>query len=193
MNKRLLRLTAAVVILLVLAGCSRHRGASATFHDGNMDFGLIQSVAVLPFVNLTKTQKAEEKVRDVFMTMLQAKVDVYVIPPGEVQRAISRVQLADPTAPTADEVVNLAKNMGSDVVITGTVLEYGEVRSGNARANVCSVSVKMIEGQAGRVVWSASATRGGIGAGDRLLGGGGEPMNVVVTKAVDDLIDRLFQ
>ncbi len=89
--------------------------------------------------------------------------------------------------------MKLASNMEVDVVFTGTVLEFGEVRSGGASGNVCSISVKMIEGQTGRVVWSASSTRGGVGAGDRLVGGGGQPMNIVVAKAVNDVLQRLVQ
>lgn len=192
--RKLPLLIAFLAILLSGAGCAKkYRGASATFHDPNMDFGLIQSVAVLPFENLSNSGKAEEQVRDVFMTMLQAEVAIYVVPPGEVQRALSRVQPASAAAPTPEEVVKLASNMEVDVIFTGTVLEFGQVRSGSASANVCSISVKMIEGQTGKVVWSASSTRGGVGAGDRLVGGGGAPTNIVVTKAVDDLLNRLFQ
>ena len=76
-------------------------------------------------------------------------------------------------------------------LITGTVLEYGTVRSASASANVISVSAQMMEGQTGRVVWQASATRGGIGATKRLFGGGGEPMSTVTTKAVEDLLNAL--
>lgn len=180
-------------ILLLGVGCAGHRGGQATFHDPNMDFGLIQSVAVMPFENLSGTQHAGETSRDVFMTMLQAKVDLYVIPPGEILRAISRIQPESALMPTEEEVVKLAENLEADVVITGTVLEYGQVRSGSAGSNVCSLSIKMLEGQTGRVVWSATSTRGGVSAGDRLVGSGGKPMNVVVTKAAEDLVDRLFQ
>jgi len=178
---------------LLAAACSQHRGSQTTFFDPNMDFGLIQSVVVLPFDNLTNSAKAGETARDIFMTTLQAKVDLYVVPPGEIHRAISRTQPENPKVPTEEEVVKLAANLEADVVITGTVLEYGQIRSGSASSNVCSLSVKMFEGQTGRVVWSASATRGGVSAGDRLVGSGGQPMNVVVSKAVDDLVDRLVQ
>jgi TolB-like protein len=181
------------MIPLALIGCATPGGADASFHDPNMDFSLIQSLAVLPFDNLTAESRASDRVRDVFMTMLQATGALYVVPPGEVARAVSRVGLQDPTGPTAEEVVNLAKNLEADVVVTGSVLEYGEVRSASASANVISVSVQMMEGQTGRVVWSASATRGGIGATKRLFGGGGEPMNTVTTKAVEDLLDALFK
>ena len=55
-----------------------------------------------------------------------------------------------------------------------------------------SVSFKMMEGQNGKIVWSASSTRGGVGFKDRLLGGGGEPMNVITEKAVNDILNKLF-
>ena len=187
------RIPACIALLLALGGCASHRGAQATFHDAEMDFSLIQSVAVLPFANLSTNTRADERVRDVFMTMLQATGAVYVLPPGEVARGISRVGLSSPMEPTADEVVRLTTNLSTDVVITGTVLEYGQVRSASASANVISVNIQMLEGQTGRLVWSASATEGGIGAGKRLFGGGGEPMNIVTTKAVMALLERLFE
>jgi len=185
--------TCLISIMLLAAGCAGHRGTQATFHDPNMDFGLIRSVAVLPFENLSGAQHAAETSRDVFMTLLQAKVDLYVIPPGEILRAISRVQPENAQEPTEEEAVKLAQNLEADVVITGTVLEFGQVRSGSAASNVCSLSIKMLEGQTGKVVWSASSTRGGVSAGDRLVGSGGQPMSIVVTKAAEDLVDRLFQ
>lgn len=193
MNWNIARRAVAISVAILIAGCAGHRGSRSTFHDPNMDFGLIQSVVVLPFENLSNSQNAAETTRDVFMTLLQAKVDLYVIPPGEILRAISRTQPAKPWMPTAEEAVTLAENLEADVIITGTVLEYGQVRSGSASSNVCSLSVRMLEGQTGRVVWSASATRGGVNAGDRLVGSGGQPMNVVVMKAAEDLIGRLFQ
>lgn len=193
MNHRILPLILATVALISLWGCSSQPAAQSTFHDPNMDFGLVRSVAVMPFVDLTATGNAGERVRDVFMTMLQATVEVYVIPPGEVARSISRLQPENPTEPTSEEAIRLAENLEADVLITGTVLEYGQVRSGVAAANVCSLSVRMLEGQTGLSVWSASASRGGVGASERLLGGGGQPMNIVTTEAVKAVIDQLVQ
>ena len=77
-------------------------------------------------------------------------------------------------------------------MITGTVLEYGEARSGSASANYVSIAVQMLEAKTGRVVWSAQSTKGGISASDRMFGGGGQPMNIVTADAVDELLDQLF-
>lgn len=186
-------LIAAGLATLALIGCAGKRSAEVTYRDPKMDFSLVQKVAVLPFENLTTTNTASERVRDVFMTMMQATGSSYVIPAGEVARAVDRTSLARPTMPTAEDVVNLGKVAGADAVITGVVREYGEVRSGSSTAGVVSVSLQMMEAQTGKVVWSASATRGGVDAADRLFGGGGRPMDQVTADAVRDLLDRLFE
>jgi hypothetical protein len=77
-------------------------------------------------------------------------------------------------------------------VITGVVREYGEVRSGSSAANIISMSIQMIETGSGKVVWSASSTKGGISFWNRLVGGGGQPLNKVTEQAVDALFDKLL-
>jgi hypothetical protein len=178
--------------VIAVAGCVAKRGAQVTFHDPTMDFSLVRSVAVMPFANMSTTQTADKRVRDVFMTMLQATGQIYVLPMGEVQRGLSRVELPNPTAPSAEDVVAVAKVVSCDAVITGSVLEYGEARSGSAAANYVSVTVQMLEAKTGKLVWSAQSTKGGISGADRMFGGGGQPMNVVTADAVNDLLDKLF-
>ena len=185
-------LGAALALLLVSAGCASSSKSKVVFRDRNMDFGAIQNVAVMPFNNFTRETTAGERVRDSFMTMLQATGAVYVIPPGEVGRGIARQSLERPASPTPEEVVKFAKIVNADAVFTGTVTEFGEVRSGTSTANVISLSLQMLEAQTGRVVWSAASTKGGVTTSDRLFGGGGEPMNATTQKAVDDLLDKLF-
>lgn len=178
------------LLLFTLTGCA---GSMEVYRDANMDFGAVHNVAIMPFTNLTRESAAAERVRDIFTTMLLATGGVYVIPPGEVARGISRAGIAIPTSPSTDELVKFAGIIKADAIITGTVREYGEVRSGTATANAISLSMQMIETQTGRVVWSAATTRGGIGIMDRLFGGGGEPMNDITEKSVNDIITKLFQ
>lgn len=185
-----------VVMGIVAAGAfslTDARRDEVTYHDPNMDFGVLQTVAVLPFENLTGNPRAADAVRDVFMTMLQATGTLYVVPPGEVSRGIARLSLRDADTPSSEEAKQLAENLGAEAVITGTVTEYGELRSGGSAANAVSVSIKMMEAQTGRVVFSASASEGGITMGARMFGGGGRPMNEVTRKAVRKLLDRLFE
>ena len=158
-----------------------------------MDFGAIQTVAVMPFVNLTRESTAAERVRDVFINRLLATGALYVLPVGEVARGVTRAEITMPGVPSPEDIVKLGGILKAQAVITGTVREYGEIRSGSAMANVISLSAQMVETESGRVVWSAASTKGGITTTDRLFGGGGQPMNKITEKAVDDLIIKLFK
>lgn len=177
------------VAIISLTACA----SKEVYKDPKMDFGSIYTVAVMPFTNLTREPLAADRVRDVFMTMLLAAGDMYVLPPGEVARGLALAGVANPAAPSNDESIKLAKLMKADAVITAVIREYGEVRSGQASANVISFGIQMVEVQTGRVVLSVSTTEGGIGIMDRLFGGGGEPMNTITEKAVKDVIDKIYK
>ena len=177
-------------IFVCLTACATH---GEVFRDEKMDFGAIQTVAVLPFVNLTRDSTAAERVRDVFINRILAISSLYVLPVGEVARGVARAEIATPAAPSPEETVKLGGALKAQAVITGTVREYGEVRSGAAVANAISVSAQKMETDTGRVVWSAAATKGGITFMDRLFGGGGQPMDNITEKAVNDLITKLFK
>ncbi|MDW7712375.1 MAG: DUF799 family lipoprotein [Deferrisomatales bacterium] len=191
MNATIRSAIAALLLLPLVGGCATTGGTR--YHNLQMDFGSLQSVAVLPFANLTRDQAAGESVRDVFTTMLLATGAVYVVPPGETFRGLSRANPLDPTRPSPEEVKRIAGIVSVDAVITGIVREFGEARSGQAAANVVSVTLQMIEAETGLVVWTGSTTKGGVTWKDRLFGGGGQPMNKVIQAAVEDLLDKFFE
>ncbi|WP_321366745.1 GNA1162 family protein [uncultured Desulfuromusa sp.] len=178
--------------ILLFSSCAP-TGDSNSYKNTLMNFAAVQSVAVLPFHNLTSDDDAAERVRDTFMGMLLATEAMYVLPPGEVERGIERASLRDPAKPTIEKIKSLGQILQVDAVITGVLREYGQVRSGQTQANLISVSVRMMEVETGNVVWSGDSTKGGISVADRLLGGGGAPMNQVTKDAINDLLDQLFQ
>ena len=175
-------------VLLIACASSK-----STYIDPNMDFGAVKNVAVMPFVSLARDPIVAERVRDVFINRLMATGAVYVVPVGEAARGVARGEVQNPSAPSPEEAVKLGGIIKVQAVITGTVREYGEVRSGTASSNIISISLQMIETQTGKIVWTGSSTQGGISIWDRLFGGGGRPMNVVTEKAVDDLLKKLFR
>jgi len=180
----------AGLILMACGGCA---SPGDLYRDSSMDFGAIKTVAVMPFTNLSRDQLAGERVRDVFSTALMSSGSIYSLPTGEIARAISNIGLSNATAPSVEDAVKLSKALKADAIITGVVREYGDVRAGNAAADVIALSLQLIEGQTGRVVWSASTSQGGIGIMEKLFGGGGKPINDVTEKAVNDLINKLFE
>ncbi len=190
--KTALGLVPSALLLIVTAAPVCLAQVTDVYRDPNMDFGTIQTVAVVPFANLTRDQVVADRVRDVFINKLLSTEAVYVLPVGEVGRGIAKTEIESPAAPTAEDIVKLGAFLKVDAVITGVVREYGEVRSGTTAANIISMSIQMIETGTGRIVWSASATKGGISFWNRLLGGGGQPLNTVTEEAVDALFEKLL-
>lgn len=176
--------------LLVACGSSK---IPSSYHDPEMDFAALRTVAVMPFANYSREKLAGDRLRDTITNTLLSTGALYVVPSGEVARGIARAGITNPTAPSLEELVKLAGIINVDAVFTGTVNEYGEVRSGNTTANIISVTLELIEVQTRKVVWTASATKGGITIWDRLFGSGGQPMSDVTQAAVDELMDKLFR
>lgn len=191
MTQKWFRIFILGLIIAVQSGCAQNSGS--TYKNRLMSFGAIQSVAVLPFQNLTTDDDAAARARDTFMGMLLATEAIYVLPPGEVERGIERASLRNPSAPNIEKVKALGEILQVEGVITGVLREYGEVRSGQTQANLISLSLQMLEVETGTIIWSSDSTKGGIGVNERLFGGGGAPMNRVTKEAVDDLLDQLFE
>ena len=190
--KTILEFVAFVLVALVVSAPVCSAQVTDVYRDPNMDFGSIQTVAVAPFANLARDQVVAERVRDVFINRLLSTGAVYVLPVGEVARGLSRMELQNPASPSPEDIVKLGALVKADAVITGVVREYGEVRSGTTTANIISMSVQIIEAGSGKVIWSASSTKGGISFWNRLFGGGGQPVNRVTEEAVDALFDKLL-
>jgi polysaccharide biosynthesis protein PelC len=182
-----------LVVLLSTAGCASNNKKKDVYIDPNMDFGAVQTVAIMPFVNLTRDNAAGERVRDIFLNKLLATGAVYVLPVGEVARGVAKMEMANPSMPSAEEIVKVGGILKVQAILSGAVREYGEVRAGTSSANVIAVSAQMTETQTGKVVWSASTSQGGITVTDRLFGGGGQAMEIVTEKAANDLINKLFK
>ena len=190
MRHKTIRFLYPAALLAALSACA---SSGQRYQDKTMDFGVLRSVAVMPFQNLSRDNLAGDRVRDVFANALLATGAVYVVPNGEVARALGKVSVPNATAPSAEEVVKLGQALKAEAIITGTVKEYGEVRSGTAVGNAISVSVQMQEASSGKVVWAGTTTKGGVTFSDRLFGGGGAPMNHLTEEAVDDLLNKLFK
>lgn len=190
--RRSLGLPFAALFYVAIAAQVCMAQVTDVYRDPNMDFGSIQTVAVVPFSNLSRDQVVAERVRDVFINRLLATGAVYVLPVGEVARGVAGIEIQNPSAPTPEQVVKLGALLKVDAVITGVVREYGEVRSGTSAANVISMSIQLMEAGTGKVVWSGSSTKGGVSFWNRLFGGGGQPLNKVTEEAIDALFDKLL-
>jgi hypothetical protein len=188
----LIRLARLAAPLAVAASTACASGPQV-YQDEAMDFGSIQRIALMPLANLTRETAAAERVRDVLASKLLSTGAVYVLPPGEVTRAISRAGVIAAATPSVEEIVKLGQALKVEAIVGGTLKEYGEVRSGSSVSNVISLSLTLYETTTGKAVWSAATTKGGVTLKDRLLGGGGSALNDVTEEAVNELVDKMLK
>ena len=165
------RLALAGALGLLVLGCPRRL---TTFVHPQADFSLIRRVAVLPLENLTQEPTAAEKVRQILIIELLSSGSVEVVDVGEVARALRAANVATPASPGTEEIKRLGKELNVEALLAGSVQEFSQGRAGGAPATSVALVFRMVETDAGQVIWSASVSQSGVGAMARLFGVGGD-------------------
>lgn len=177
------------LFLLLLYGCPG--GVPASYTHPNLDLSFYESVAVLPFNNLTQDQFAGARVRELVVSELLLTNLFNVLEPGIVDRAYRKVGVRPGTPLTKEEIKKLGDELNVQALVTGTVEIYRELRMGRALVPEVSIELRLIDVDSALPAWSVSATEGGIGLGTQLLGVRpatlSEATRTVVRKAVDSL------
>lgn len=179
-----------LVCALAIGGC-RSTTAPTEFTNPKFNFGFVERVAVLPFVNLSTDRPAGARATRLTITELLASGAVDVVEPGEVQAALGEFGTRV-TEPSVAQTVALGKSLKVQALILGTVTESSTQRSGGVSIPVVSLDVRMVETETGATVWAGSATEKGAGAAARILGTTGEPVTETTRRAVLAVLDTLI-
>lgn len=180
------------IACLLLAAASAGCGGPARYVRRNADLGVIQSVAVLPFENLTNDRLSAERVHRIFITELLAFDAFEVTEPGQVSRVLRRDQL-DPASLTPEEIKRLGEALKAQALFLGTILEYDEGRaSGSAPSPRVKLQLRLVDTETGTTLWSTVRSAGGAAITARLFGVGGEPASSVAGEIVRDELSKLL-
>ncbi len=149
------------VMVMALASCAGHR----PYVNREADFGVYQTVAVIPFSNLSAERTASEKVSSSFISELLLARDFQVTGMGDFLKTFRSV-IKDERSNWLDGLSrDEAKSMGDSAkvqgIFVGAVKDYGMVRSGQEEFPLVSVTVRFIDCQSGQVVWSSEITEKG--------------------------------
>ena len=129
-NRKFISLLSVVIALFPLVSCAgKTRGFIEkitslgstkidSYRDPNMDFGAVQTVAMLPLANLSKDQLASDRVRDVLIPLFLSTGAFYMLPPGEVARGIARAGITNPSSPSTEEVIRLGEVLKANAIMT---------------------------------------------------------------------------
>lgn len=184
------RCPACALLALIAISVSCAGIKTTRFTNPDFNFGFVERVAVLPLENLTGDQQAGLRATRMIVTELLASGAVDVVEPGEVRAAMDR-NAGGSNIPTKEQVVALGKALGVQAIVTGSVTQSENLRSGTVAIPVVTLDLHMLETESGATVWAATQTEKGGGAAAKLLGTGGEAISETTRRCVRRLIRTL--
>ncbi len=147
------------LVSLALAGCAAHREA-ATPPPGTPP-PPPTPVAILPLEELSGKAGAAEKFTRIVFTELVARGGWEVVDPGQVDGALALARLRSTGSMSRDQVRLVSDSLHVPYLITGTALEYGRVHTPDGEVPSVGLSLRLIEGRTGKVLWADQRFRSG--------------------------------
>lgn len=178
------------IAVVALASC---RSTQTKFLHPNADLAAIKKVAVLPFENLTQEKSSGDKVQKIFYVELLSLEAFDVVEPGQVAKVLrgERVESTEALGPT--DLKRIGDALGAQGLFMGTVVDFGETRTGSAPTPEITIQLRLVETQTGATVWTTSQTRSGTSISNRLFGIGGESVTEAARKLIRDELSTMFK
>lgn len=169
MRTNILVLSVVMLIVLFTGGCGG-KSVKKTFLRENVDLAFITKVAVLPFENQTADKFVGGRVRNATVTHVLARGAFDVIDKGLVDSALQE-EAIEPGAPLdVNSLKRLGQRLNVQAFILGSVDAVGTARSGSYSYPELSLTLRLLEANAGVVLWQASGHRSGDSLMGRLFG-----------------------
>lgn len=180
----------AALILLTLGveGCASNKIEPAVYMHPNADLSVYERVAVLPLENLTTERFASDRVRELLVVELSSKGLFEVVESGEVNRVMRTKNLLGAAEIGPELIKQLGEELKVQALLTGTVIEFREQRTGTLNTPDIALSLKLLDVETGLVIWSVTDARTGLGVWTRLFGVGEEDQTTAARKLIRDLL-----
>jgi TolB-like protein len=173
----------------MVGGCATSN--SSQYVRQNIDYKNIKTIAVLPLESLTTDEYAGEKIRKLVITEILSR-GVDVIEPGEVTRVLIEQKIKSLGSIRMAELQNIAKTLGVEALMMGSVEAYGISRGISVTYPEVSINLRLVEASSGNIIWSVCQTSGGPGFWTRHFGAEGISLSEAANKVVQKAIDTLY-
>ncbi len=142
---------------LPLCGCTKRVQA---FRHPEADLSAVTRVAVMTFDNLTSSQFAGEKVTTIYISELLMNVDIEIVEPGELTKALIAQNIVG-TKLSQSEIKAVGRAVKADTLVFGSVQEYGQQRIRNESYPVVSLNVRWVDVNTGTIIFMGTAAEEG--------------------------------
>jgi TolB-like protein len=150
------RLLLAPLIAAALGGAA-HRAPPPTA----LAAGPKQMLAVLPLEDLSGRSGAADRMTRVLFTVLVQAGAYEMVEPGTVDLAISDARVRSTGMLTREQIQAVSTQLQTRWLLTGSVLEFGQVRTPDGEVPSVGIALRLIDGRDGRVRWADQRYRNG--------------------------------
>jgi TolB-like protein len=163
-----------------------------TFVRENVDVSFIKKVAVLNFENHSKNESAGEILRDITITEILSMKIFDVIGKSMVDAVVDEESGGD-EAPVFDKetLKRISRKLKTEGLILGSVDSFEEKRDGGYNYPVVTLTLRLIDGKNGSVLWQTSGTQSGYSISERLFGVKSKDINELSFELVEKLLSSL--
>lgn len=142
----------AAAVVLMLAGCASNQAPvpAAALPVAAPPV----PVAVLPLEDLSGQVGSAEKLTRMVFTELVARGGWEVTDPGQVDGAMVAARIRSTGSLSREQVRTVSDTLGVRWLLTGAALEFGHVRTPDGEVPSVGLSLRLIDGRSGKVMWA---------------------------------------
>jgi TolB-like protein len=150
----------------------------------------VNTIAVLPFENLTPHAYANEKVRSAVIIELLAR-GFDIVEPGEVTSVLYELDVRTLGALSTSDIQYIGETLGVNAVMKGAVGTYQMSRGISVSYPEVSIHLMLLNATSGKITWNIWRTAGGPSFWTRHFGAETSTLDEIVREVIKNAIDTL--
>lgn len=164
MDKRIMGLILAGTLLLI-TGCGRGNGLTKAYMRPNVGLAHIETVAVLPF----EGAGGASRIREFAITQILVSGIFDVVDKGRVDSIMQQEGIGLIAPLDSFTIRRLCQQLNVQAALFGSVEQTTDSR-GSAVFPEIVMTLRLIDGETGVILWQASGKKSGYSAAHRLIG-----------------------
>ncbi|NPA15985.1 MAG: hypothetical protein GXO44_05495 [Deferribacteres bacterium] len=180
-----------VLMLFFVVSCASGTGTMRVFVREGVDISYIKRVAVLRFENHTRDKFAAERLRDIVANEILALGLFDVVDKSIVDVVLNEEVGKKEVSLDKGTMRRIAKRLGVQALVLGSVDDYRMESKGTFSYPVVALTLRLVDGRSGEIIWSASASKTGYSFWGRLFGLKPKDIMEVSFELVHSMLKRL--
>lgn len=179
-----------IILLTVIISCGPKQ-MQQSFLREEVDISYIKRVAVLKLENNSQQNYAAERLRNIVMTEILTLGLFDVVDKALVDMVLTEEVVSEQGGYNKATLRRIAKKLGVQGLVVGSVDSYDIMREGSYTYPVVALTLRLVDGSTGEIIWQASGTESGYSTIGRLFGLKPKDLTQISFELVESLLRSL--